>query len=108
MNPDTIRHEVERLAAAGRKLEAIKLVRERAGLGLKEAKAFVEALERGLATTVASTATPPSAPSMPSLPSPPDRPLHSNAEQKAPSNVLLFLVIGMLIVLLGYLYIDVG
>ncbi len=108
MNPDTIRHDVERLARAGRKIEAIKLVRERAGLGLKEAKAFVEALERGLSTTGPSAPTPPAAPSMPSLPSLPDRPLHSTAEQKAPSNVLLFLVIGMLIVLLGYLYLDAG
>jgi ribosomal protein L7/L12 len=33
--------------AAGRKLEAIKLVRERTGLGLKEAKDAIEALERG-------------------------------------------------------------
>ena len=38
------------------------------------------------------------------MPSLPDKPLYANAEQKAPSNFLLFLVIGMLIVLLGYLY----
>jgi large subunit ribosomal protein L7/L12 len=33
--------------AAGHKIEAIKLYRERTGLGLKEAKDAVEALERG-------------------------------------------------------------
>jgi ribosomal protein L7/L12 len=33
--------------AAGRKIEAIKLLRERTGLGLKEAKDAIEALERG-------------------------------------------------------------
>ena len=33
--------------AAGRKLEAIRLYRERTGLGLKQAKDAVEALERG-------------------------------------------------------------
>jgi ribosomal protein L7/L12 len=32
---------------AGRKIEAIKLYRERTGVGLKEAKDAVEALERG-------------------------------------------------------------
>jgi ribosomal protein L7/L12 len=34
--------ELARLLAAGNKIEAVKLVRERAGLGLKEAKDFVE------------------------------------------------------------------
>lgn len=33
--------------AAGRKVEAIKLLRERTGLGLKEAKDAIDALERG-------------------------------------------------------------
>ena len=33
--------------AAGRKVEAIRLLRERTGLGLKEAKDAIEALERG-------------------------------------------------------------
>ena len=99
MNPDTIRSEVERLARAGKKIDAIKLVRERAGLGLKEAKEFVEGLDRRV-TEMHSTAT--HSP-MPVLP---ERPLYSNAEQKAPSNFLLFLVIGMLIVLLGYLYLG--
>jgi len=36
--------EARRLVAAGSKIEAIKLVRERTGLGLKEAKDYVERL----------------------------------------------------------------
>jgi len=36
--------EARRLVAAGSKIEAIKLVRERNGLGLKEAKEYVERL----------------------------------------------------------------
>jgi len=35
------------MARAGRKIEAIKIYRERMGVGLKEAKDAVEALERG-------------------------------------------------------------
>jgi ribosomal protein L7/L12 len=35
------------LLAAGQKIEAIKLYRERTGVGLKEAKDAVDALERG-------------------------------------------------------------
>ncbi len=37
-------HEVHSLAAAGRKIEAIKLYREVTGLGLKEAKDAVDAM----------------------------------------------------------------
>ena len=37
--------ELEQLLSAGKKIEAIKLVRERTGLGLKEAKDAVERLE---------------------------------------------------------------
>ena len=36
--------EVQRLAATGRKIEAIKLLREKSGLGLKEAKELVDRL----------------------------------------------------------------
>lgn len=36
--------EVRALMAAGQKIEAIKLVRQRTGLGLKEAKDYVERL----------------------------------------------------------------
>jgi ribosomal protein L7/L12 len=36
--------EVQRLAATGRKIEAIKLLREKGGLGLKEAKELVDRL----------------------------------------------------------------
>ena len=38
---------VQELLLQGKKIDAIKLVREQTGLGLKEAKDFVEALERG-------------------------------------------------------------
>lgn len=37
-------HEARELARAGRKIEAIKLVRERTGLDLKSAKEYVERL----------------------------------------------------------------
>lgn len=39
--------EVRRLALAGQKIEAIKVLRARTGLGLKEAKDVVESVERG-------------------------------------------------------------
>ena len=38
---------VDQLARAGKKIEAIKLLREQTGLGLKDAKEAVEAIERG-------------------------------------------------------------
>lgn len=41
--------EVQALLARGKKIEAIKRVRERTGLGLKEAKDYVEGIERGAA-----------------------------------------------------------
>jgi len=37
--------DLEQLLAAGKKIEAIKLVRERTGMGLKESKEAVERLE---------------------------------------------------------------
>ena len=43
-NPDHLAR-VRELAAAGRKIEAIKVQRQHTGMGLKEAKQFVEALE---------------------------------------------------------------
>jgi hypothetical protein len=39
--------EAKRLSAAGKKIEAIKLVRERTQMGLAEAKSYVEALDAG-------------------------------------------------------------
>lgn len=39
--------EVHAMIAANQKIQAIKLVRERTGMGLKEAKDYVEALESG-------------------------------------------------------------
>jgi ribosomal protein L7/L12 len=51
---------VEALIRAGQKLEAIKRYRETTGVGLKEAKDAVEAMERGETPPVAN-ASPPSA-----------------------------------------------
>jgi ribosomal protein L7/L12 len=42
--PRDIDSEVRRLVAAGKKIDAIKLVRERTGLGLNEAKDLVDGL----------------------------------------------------------------
>jgi ribosomal protein L7/L12 len=39
--------DVKELALHGKKIHAIKLVRERTGMGLAEAKSYVEALETG-------------------------------------------------------------
>ncbi len=39
-----LRGEIEELSRQGRKIEAIKLARERLGIGLKEAKDLVESL----------------------------------------------------------------
>ena len=52
-------HEARRLASAGRKIEAIKFVREQTGLGLAEAKTYVEALEDGRDPGQALAAPPP-------------------------------------------------
>ena len=43
----TWQQEVRGLLAQSRKIEAIKLVRKQTGAGLKDAKDFVEAIERG-------------------------------------------------------------
>ena len=43
--PEALAREVRTLLAQGHKLSAIKLVRERSSLGLKEAKDVVERLE---------------------------------------------------------------
>ena len=42
--PDDKRQAIRQAIYSGRKIEAIKLVRETAGCGLKEAKEFVETL----------------------------------------------------------------
>lgn len=44
---EAVDEEVRRLAQGNRKIEAIKLIREKKGLGLKQAKEYVEALEKG-------------------------------------------------------------
>jgi hypothetical protein len=46
--------EAAHLMVAGQKIQAIKLVREKTGLGLAEAKAYVEALEARLNPNVAA------------------------------------------------------
>ena len=48
--------QVRGLVAEGQKIEAIKLVRQQTGCGLKDAKDFVEAIERGESPTAPSTA----------------------------------------------------
>lgn len=52
--------EIKDLLVAKKKINAIKLVRERQGLGLAEAKAYVERLEAelGIPTTPATVSTP--------------------------------------------------
>jgi len=44
VNTSAPRFQVVRLLHAGKLIEAIKLVRERTGMGLKEAKDYVERL----------------------------------------------------------------
>ena len=44
---DGVRLEAARLLNSGRKIQAIKFVREKKGLGLAQAKAYVEALASG-------------------------------------------------------------
>jgi ribosomal protein L7/L12 len=51
--------EVQALLAQGQKIEAIKRVRELTGLGLKEAKDYVEGVERGVVPTGTSPQSPP-------------------------------------------------
>jgi len=59
--------DVAALAGAGRKIEAIKLYRELAGVGLKEAKEAVEAIEAGR-TPPPVAVSPAAAPSHPEPP----------------------------------------
>ena len=48
--------EIQQLVNAGRKIEAIKVVRGKTGMGLKEAKDYVDAVESGNAVKLASAA----------------------------------------------------
>ena len=52
MNP--FDEEARRLSASGKKIQAIKLVRQQTGIGLAEAKAYVEALDAGHVPNVSS------------------------------------------------------
>ena len=45
--PDGVRLEAARMLKSDGKIEAIKFVREKTGLGLAQAKAYVEALQAG-------------------------------------------------------------
>jgi hypothetical protein len=56
--------EVQQLVNDGRKIEAIKVVRTRTGMGLKEAKDYVDALESGGAVRKASASVRHSEPGM--------------------------------------------
>jgi ribosomal protein L7/L12 len=60
--PNADDQEAIRLTTAGQKIQAIKFIRAKTGMGLAEAKAYVEALERGqnpaqAAHTAATTRT---------------------------------------------------
>ncbi len=48
LSQETLEFEVRHLVARGRKIEAIKKVRELTGMGLKEAKDFVDSVEPNL------------------------------------------------------------
>lgn len=48
--------EVRVMLAAGNKIEAVRLVRERTSMGLKEAKDLVDAIEGGIPSSIASLA----------------------------------------------------
>lgn len=52
--PNADDQEAIRLTTAGQKIQAIKFIREKTGMGLAEAKAYVEALERGQSPTQAA------------------------------------------------------
>ncbi len=45
LQPD-VRAQVQEALTAGQKIEAIRLVREATGMGLKDSKLYVEAMER--------------------------------------------------------------
>jgi hypothetical protein len=59
--------EVRQLVAARRKIDAIKLVRQQTGVGLAQAKTYVEAIEAGrVPTPLPVPSTMPAVPSQPS------------------------------------------
>ncbi len=60
--------EMARLIRAGKKIEGIKIYREVFGVGLKEAKEAVEALERGTPVQVGATVVTTSAVTLPNAP----------------------------------------
>ena len=55
---DSQRHQINDLLQRGSKIEAIKIYRESTGVGLKEAKDAVEAIEAGLEPRPAGTNDP--------------------------------------------------
>lgn len=76
--------EVIKALSQNRKIEAIKLVREKTGMGLKEAKEYVESLENGNRGI-----------------DPESQPVRKTATPKKSNNFLLYLFI---ILAVGYLY----
>ena len=57
--PDGVRIETARVLNSGGKIEAIKFVREKTGLGLAQAKAYVEAIQSGRNPDEAARSVPP-------------------------------------------------
>ena len=57
--PDGVRIETARVLNSGGKIEAIKFVREKTGLGLAQAKAYVEAIQSGRNPDEAARSMPP-------------------------------------------------
>lgn len=55
---DSQRNQINDLIRRGSKIEAIKIYREATGVGLKEAKGAVEAIEAGLEPRTAATNDP--------------------------------------------------
>ncbi len=89
--------EVARLVRANQKIEAIKMCREITGLGLKEAKDLVDALERGASAqvsfTTTATFTPPANPYQPTLD--PVEPGGSGGASKVIAVIIFLLILGI-------------
>ena len=58
LSSDALVNQLKDLLRRGSKIEAVKVYREASGLGLKEAKDFVDSLERGEAPTMLSMPVP--------------------------------------------------
>ena len=80
--------EVARLVAAHKKIEAIKLVRQRTGVGLAEAKAYVDAIEAGRA--------PAPLPVLPTLAGAPPQPADASSGSRIVILILIAVAMGAL------------